>query len=345
MTTAAATISPARSQPHVLGIDIGGTKLAVGIADELGALAFSDRIPSFATEPAEPTLARLVELCRRAIAQANAPVIAAGVGCVGPLDQKTGYVIQPVNLPGWKEVALVDTLQDALGIPVFLDNDANAAALGEHRFGAGRGVSNMVYLTISTGIGGGIIIDNQLYQGENGNAGELGHMSVNFAGRRCGCGNIGCIEVYASGTAIAARTREAVAAAPSAAQAPILLSLAGSIDKITAQIVIEAVRRGDPIALKIWDETIAAFGSCMVSVINIFNPRRIVLGGGVTNAGDLLFVPLRAQTKKHAIPMLHDICEIVPAKLGDQVGVLGAVAVGWDGLQTAEKLGAPDPRA
>ena len=330
MTTASPAISSVTKRPHVLGVDIGGTKLAVGIADELGALVFSERIPSNPTEAAEPTLGRLVDLCRRAIAESGVPVVAAGVGCVGPLDQKTGYVIRPVNLPGWKDVALVDTLRNALGIPVYLDNDANAAALGEHRFGAGRGVRNMVYLTISTGIGGGIIIDNHLYQGENGNAGELGHMSVNYAGRPCGCGNLGCIEAYASGTAIAARTREAVAAAPSAAEAPILLSLSGGIDKINSQHVIEAARRGDPIALKIWDETIVALGSCMVSVINIFNPSRIVLGGGVTHAGDLLFNPLRRQTKKHAIPMLHDICDIVPAKLGDQVGVLGAVAVAWD---------------
>ncbi len=323
-------------QEYVLGIDIGGTKLAIGIADEQGRLLHSDRIPSNATEPWEKTLPRLVEVCRRAIEQAGVPVVAIGVGCVGPLDQKTGYVIHPVNLPGWIRVPLVGTLRDALKVPVFLDNDANAAALGEHRFGAGRGVANMVYLTISTGIGGGIIINHRLYQGENGNAGELGHMSIDFAGRPCGCGNIGCIEAYASGTAIAARTREAVGAAASTAQAPILMSLAGSIDKITAQIVIEATRRGDPIALKVWDETIVALGSCMVSVINIFNPRRIVLGGGVTHAGDLLFEPLRKQTRKHAIPMLGDICEIVPAELGDQVGVLGAVAVGWDCYKAQE---------
>jgi glucokinase len=317
---------------HVLGIDIGGTKLAVGIADASGQLLSAERIPTNTSEGPDRVLARLAEVCHRTIAKAGVEVAAAGVGCVGPLDQKTGYVINPVNLQGWKEVPLVDTLRDALQIPVFLDNDANAAALGEHRFGAGRGVANMVYLTISTGIGGGIIIDNRLYQGENGNAGELGHMSVNFSGRPCGCGNIGCIEAYASGTAIAARTREAVRALGDPAAASVLLSLAGSVDQITGVTVVEAVRRRDPLACRIWDETIVALGSCMVSVIHIFNPRRIVLGGGVSNAGDLLFEPLRKQTKKHAMPMLHDICDIVPAQLGDQVGVLGAVAVGWDGL-------------
>ena len=318
------------SQQHILGIDIGGTKLAVGVSTAQGRLLSSERIPTNSGEGPQRMIARLAEVCLRVIDQSGVKVDAAGVGCVGPLDQKTGYVINPVNLHGWKEVPLVDILKNDLKMPVFLDNDANAAALGEHRFGAGRGMANMVYLTISTGIGGGIIINHQLYQGENGNAGELGHMSVNFAGRPCGCGNLGCIEQYASGTAIATRAREAVKAAGNTDTA--LLSLAGTIDQINGQVVVQAVLQGDPLACRVWDETIVALGSCMVSVIHIFNPRRIVLGGGITNAGDLLFVPLRKQTKKHAMPTLHDICDIVPAELGDQVGVLGAVAVGLDGI-------------
>ena len=323
------------SRQHILGIDIGGTKLAVGVSTAQGQLLSTERIPTNSGEGPDRVLVRLAEVCHRVMDKAGVKVDAAGVGCVGPLDQKTGYVINPVNLHGWKEVPLVDTLKRHLNIPVFLDNDANAAALGEHRFGAGRGVANMVYLTISTGIGGGIIINHQLYQGENGNAGELGHMSVNFAGRPCGCGNLGCIEQYASGTAIATRAREAVKAAGNTDTA--LLSLAGTIDQINGQVVVQAVLQGDPLACGVWDETIVALGSCMVSVIHIFNPRRIVLGGGITNAGDLLFVPLRKQTKKHAMPTLHDICDIVPAELGDQVGVMGAVAVGLDGMSRQNK--------
>lgn len=328
-TNALNTTSPAAIQ-HILGIDIGGTKLAVGVATAQGQLLSTERIPTNSGEGPDRVLARLADVCRTVIEKAGVKVDAAGVGCVGPLDQKTGYVINPVNLHGWNKVPLVNTLKSHLNIPVFLDNDANAAALGEHRFGAGRGMANMVYLTISTGIGGGIIVNHQLYQGENGNAGELGHMSVNFAGRPCGCGNLGCIEQYASGTAIAARAREAVLAAGN--HESVLVSLAGTVDRINGQTVVEAVRQRDPLACRVWDETIVALGSCMVSVIHIFNPRRIVLGGGISNAGDLLFVPLRKQTKIHAMPTLHDICDIVPAELGDQVGVLGAVAVGLDGL-------------
>jgi glucokinase len=312
--------------PSVIGIDIGGTKLAVGVCSAAGKLLASARIPTNPNESSEQSLARLVEACRGVIREAGVRVAAAGIGCVGPLDQKTGYVINPVNIPGWNRVPLVDTVREALGVPTFLDNDANAAALGEHRFGAGRGVANMVYLTISTGIGGGIVLDNRLYQGENGNAGELGHMSVNYRGRPCGCGNIGCIEKYASGTAIAERAREAVMAGAAAAGSGIV-ALAGGVENITALTVIEALRRGDPLAKAIWDETINALGVALANVIHIFNPHRIVLGGGVTHAGELLFEPLRRETKRHAMPMLHDVCEIVKAELGDQVGVMGAVAV------------------
>ena len=318
---------------HILGIDIGGTKLAVGVSTTDGKLIAHERIPTQSEEGPQRTLARLIEICQRVIKQANVKVNAAGIGCVGPLDQKTGYVINPVNLKGWRQVPLVETIKKGLGIPVFLDNDANAAALGEHRFGAGRGVNNMVYLTISTGIGGGIIANNRLYQGENGNAGELGHVSVNFAGRKCGCGNIGCIETYASGTALAVRAREQILSNPNRKDAQILLQLCNyNSDHITGQMIVEAVQKGDEFASEIWQEALIALGMFMASVIHIFNPRKIVIGGGISNAGDILFDPLRMEIRKHAIPAMASVCEIVKAELGDQVGVLGAVAVGMDGF-------------
>ena len=196
---------------HFLGIDIGGTKLAAGVADRAGKLLVSDRIPTDAMKGPAHAMDRLNEMCRRLIRESGVKVVAAGMGSVGPLDQATGRIISPVNLPGWGTVPLVQMVHEGLKIPVYLDNDANAAALGEHLFGAGRGVRHMIYLTISTGIGGGVILDGKLYQGANGNAGELGHMSVDYRGRKCGCGNVGCIEQYASGTAIA-RSRTGIVA-------------------------------------------------------------------------------------------------------------------------------------
>lgn len=315
----------------ILGLDIGGTKLAVGLVTPAGAQVAQSRVPTLAHEGPEPVIGRLIGLCRQVVEQAGVDwsrVVAAGVGCGGPLDPIAGVIKSPPNLPGWDEVPLVRILEQAMAIPVYLDNDANAAALGEHRFGAGRGVANLVYLTISTGIGGGIIINNRLYQGENGNAGEIGHMSVEYRGRLCNCGARRYLEAYASGTSIAARAREAVLAG----EISILQSLAGSPEQITGEIVEAALRAGDPVATRIWGETMEILGAGVANVIQIFNPRRVVLGGGITNMGDLLFEPVRRFALERSMGPLADVVEIVPAQLGGQVGVLGAAAVAMDRL-------------
>lgn len=313
--------------PYVLGIDIGGTKLAAGVVTLSGEVISQDRVPTLAAQGPDPVIDRLIALCRHVVELAGvawSDIAAAGVGCGGPLDPNTGVIMEPPNLPGWIDIPLVQRLQDALGISVYLDNDANAAALGEHRFGAGQGVANMVYLTISTGIGGGIIIDNQLYQGQNGNAGEIGHMSVVFNGRECNCGSRGCLEAYASGTNIAARAREAVLAGEPSR----LVELAGGLpDKINGEVVDQAIRAGDPVATRIWDETMEILGAGIANVINIFNPSRVVLGGGITNFGDRLFSPIRRIALSRAMGPLAQVVDIVPAELGGQVGVLGAAAV------------------
>lgn len=313
----------------VLGVDIGGTKLAAGVVSLAGEQRSRVRTLSRVAEGPASVTRRLIDLCQEALDQSGVPqtdVLASGVGCIGPLDLERGVIKAPANLPGWTDWPLVQRLQDGLQMPVYLENDANAAALGEYYFGAGRGAKNMVYLTISTGIGGGIIIGGQLYAGETGNAGEIGHMSVAFNGRLCSCGMRGCLEAYASGTAIAARAREAV----KAGEPSVLAAMAGGPQGITAEAVVIALQQGDLLARDIWDETIAALAVGVANVINIFNPSRIVLGGGVTNAGDLLFVPLRQAVKRNAMPELARIVEILPAELGSQVGVLGAAVVAMD---------------
>ena len=192
----------------VLGIDIGGTKLAVGLVTPAGELLAQVREPSRASEGPDALIERAVGMSRAALAEAGLSldaIGAIGVGCGGPLDPWRGVVLNALNNPGWIDIPLVARLEEALGRPTFLDNDANAPALGEHRFGAGRGVRHLVYLTISTGVGGGLILDDRLYRGENGYAGELGHISVRVGGRPCHCGSTGCIEAYCSGTNIAIR--------------------------------------------------------------------------------------------------------------------------------------------
>ena len=308
----------------ILGIDIGGTKLAVGVARRDGRLLSEQRQPSDAATGPEPMVARVVEMARAVVADAGLAldeIEAIGIGCGGPLDPWRGVILNALNNPGWVDVPLVARIEEGLGRPSHLDNDANAAALGEHRFGAGRGVAHMVYLTISTGVGGGLILDGRLYHGANGNAGELGHISVRVSGGRpCHCGSVGCIEAYCSGTNIAERFREALAG-----------GAASAIDRepaaITAEDVADAARDGDPLAGTIWAETMELLGGGIVSIIHAFNPQLVVLGGGVTRAGDLLFEPVRRVVSERAMPWLAEPVRIVPAELGDMTGVLGAVAV------------------
>ncbi|GEM46767.1 ROK family protein [Deinococcus cellulosilyticus] len=306
---------------NVLAIDIGGTKLAIGIVSKDGDLLASLRCPTLAHEGPDAVLSRILDLSRTLLK--DHPVTAVGVGCGGPLDAEKGIIKNPPNLPGWLDYPLGDLLRQNLGLPVFIDNDANAAALAEYRFGAGRGTRHMVYLTLSTGIGGGIIIDGRLYRGKHGNAGELGHISIKHDGRKCNCGNSGCLEAYCSGTSIAKRARELAAEHPGS----VLEKLAGTVEGIRAETVLEALRQQDPLTTSFWEETLDMLASGITSVIHTFDPERIVLGGGITNFGPLLFEPLRARVNKITIPDLNAGVDIVPAELGNHVGILGAAAV------------------
>jgi glucokinase len=303
---------------HVLAIDIGGTKLAAGVVRDDGVQLSRGRSPTDVAQGPDAAMERLVTLCRQVVADARISlddIAAVGVGCGGPLDTKRGVTLAPPNLPGWDEYPLVRKLESALGRPVQLDNDANAAALGEHRFGAGRGFEHLVYFTISTGIGGGVILGNRLYRGANGNAAELGHIQVKYDGWPCACGGQGCIEAFASGTNIARRAREKT----------------GRAD-VTTQDVVSAARAKEPWALEVWDDTVQVLSAGIASAINAFNPQRVILGGGVTAAGDLLFEPVRRLALSRAMKPLAKGVDIVHAQLADQVGVMGAAAVALSAL-------------
>jgi glucokinase len=237
--------------------------------------------------------------------------------------------LSPPNLPGWHRVPLAKILHDALGLDVVVDNDANAACLGEHRFGAGRGVADLVYFTISTGIGGGAIVNGALVAGTNGNAAELGHVSVAWDGWPCVCGGRGCVEAYCSGTSVARRAR----AQPS----PRLRELAGltpdaadaaELERITAEHVVAAVREGDPAMVAFWDDTMRVLAAGVGNAIQSFNPKRVILGGGLAHgAGALLLDPVRTYAKARVMEALANVVDVVPAALGRDAGVLGAAAL------------------
>ncbi len=314
----------------ILGIDIGGTKLAVGVATPDGRMLAETRRPSGAAEGPDAVIARILEMARAAVAEAGleaAQLDRIGIGCGGPLDPWRGVVLNALNNPGWVDIPIAERVGGELGVQAYLDNDANAAALGEHRFGAGRGVTNVIYLTVSTGVGGGVIADGRLLRGETGNAAELGHLTVNAHGRPCHCGSIGCLEAYCSGTNIAARAREAVAAAEEA-------SALGDGDGLTAVDVTRAVATGDAVATRVWDETTTLLGAGIASMIHAFNPSLVILGGGVAKSGNLLFDPVRRAVAHRTMPWLYEPVRIVPAELGDRTGILGAVAVALDGPRT-----------
>jgi len=304
---------------YALGLDIGGTKLAAGVVRSDGAVASLLTRATGAADGPERVIARLLDLARDAISEtdvASAQLAGIGIGCVGPLDSVRGVVQNPPNLPGWLEVPLVARVEEALGLPTRLENDATAATLGEFVYGAGRGCGHMLYLTISTGVGGGAVIDGVLHRGRTGNGGELGHIVVVHGGRRCGCGSRGCLEAYVSGTAIAARARERLAAgSPS--------SLA-ALPEVTAADVAAAASAGDGLAAELWEETGDILGSGLAGLVNIFEPEVVVLGGGVTRGGAGLLDRVRESALARAMPAVARDCRIVLAALGDRVGVVGA---------------------
>lgn len=321
--------------PQILvGIDIGGTKTAVAAAEIGGKIIAKAKIPTEVERGPNYTISRLTALVRRVLHDSNlSRPLAIGVGCGGPLDPDEGVILSPPNLPGWDAIPLKRILQDEFGTYVYVDNDANAAALGEYRFGAGVGVDNMVYITVSTGIGGGIIVNGRLLQGIRASAGEIGHQTIIPNGVRCNCGNRGCLEALASGTAIARRAREALLNRRDS----LMLRLAGGdIDKVTAETVVLAAKSRDPLALDIWNETIEYLSIGVANVITTLSPDMVVVGGGVSEAGDLLYPPLRDAVGKRVFLVPLDRVKIVPPELGGEVGVVGAVAVA---LQHLERRG------
>jgi glucokinase len=302
------------SAQHVLALDIGGTKLAAGVVDTAGSVRSFIVESTQAEEGPERGLERLFALGRSAVEESGVawPAISAvGIGAGGPLDAARGVLIAPPHLPGWVNVPLTQLAEEALGIPAALENDATAAAAGEHRFGAGAGTRHMVYLTISTGVGGGIVIDGRLYRGAGGNGGELGHVTVDYDGRPCrGCGRRGCLEAYVSGTSIAERAREA------------------GMDGAVAADVTAAAMAGDPVASAVWDETVNALACGLTSIVNLFEPELVVLGGGVVSGtGEQLLRPVRTRVLADSMPPAAAGVQIVEAGLGERVGVVGAAAI------------------
>jgi glucokinase len=319
----------------VLGIDIGGTNLVVGsVAEDGSSMVASASEPTHSEAGATDVVDRLVGLAERAIATTRreapgAEILGVGVGAPGPLDTKRGIVLLTPNL-GWVNMPLRQLIHDRLGLPAALDNDANCAVLGEWWVGAARGARHAIGITIGTGIGGGLIINGQLYHGASDVAGEIGHTTIDTEGRRCKCGNYGCLEAYASGPNIALRAVEELEAG---AESRLRALVGGDLAKITAQTVYQAAADGDELALEVVNDTAKFLGVGIGNLLNVFNPDLVVVCGGVTLAGDHLFEPLRREVARRAFKPAVTACRIVPGELAGTAGVYGAAKVFLD--QTA----------
>lgn len=311
-----------------LAVDIGGTKILTALVRDDGAVLARARVGTPAgVEPVVGAVAATIEQVLGTAVIPPAQVVAVGVGAPGPMNPTTGVVYEPPNIKGWRDVPLAALLADRLGMRVFVENDANAAAVAEWWVGAGQGVSDLIYVTVSTGIGGGIIIGDRLLHGVSGTAGEVGHMTIDVNGPPCPCGRgNGHLEALATGPAIARMAREAVSSGrPSA-----MLELAGGrLEAITAAMVETAAREGDDVAAAVFTRAATYLGIGMASLLNIFNPQRIIIGGGVSKAGELLFEPVRRIARARAFERPGRDAQIVPAALGDDVGVVGAAAVAF----------------
>ncbi len=303
---------------YFAGVDIGGTKIAVGLGTENGKILLEERFPTAEVERGDEGLTRIAavvrELCdRQQIAVRD--LAAVGVGSPGPLDH--GTLLRTANLPLWEGINLSAGLHNLLQIPCRVENDATAAGMGEWMFGAGRGVNDMVYVTVSTGIGAGFIANGQLYGGEQGNAGELGHVVMEPGGPLCHCGNRGCLETLASGTAIARIGQEQKENSP----------YLRAVDRVDAPTVFAGARAKDDVCQKIIDDMARNLGRGLSFLVNLQNPARIVLGGGVMENGDMLLPMVIKYTENYSMPALFKAADIVLAGLGQDSGLAGALAV------------------
>jgi len=322
----------------VVAIDLGGSKIAAAIISREYQILAREYHPTLASEGVASVINRIATAVKQITASTSTALsqtCGITIAAAGAIDHKRGGTVTlSPNLPGWRDVPLGSIIQERLGSRTWLINDANAAALGEHYLGAGRGVGNLIYLTVGTGIGGAIITNGQLYTGACGSAGEIGHMTIDTNGPRCECGNVGCLETLASGSAIA---REAIRRISSGERSSLTELTDGKIADITAREVAIAARQGDPLAGSVINNAAAYLGVGMVNLVNIFNPEMIIVGGGVASMGDLLLNPARQVVKERAFPVSSAAASIVITELGHDAGLLGAAHFAFKQAEAREE--------
>jgi glucokinase len=307
-----------------IGVDVGGTKVAAGLVDANGEISAQVRVAMVSNSSAKRGLQSVLSAISHVIPQKADAVAGIGICAPGPLDPTTGIILNPPNVPCWRDYPLAAAVQKLHHVPVKVDNDANAAALAEARWGAARGYRNVFYTTIGTGIGTGIVFDGKIYHGRTGSAGEGGHMSIDYRGPVCACGKPGCIEVFASGTAVARRAQEEIASGVSSR----LLEVAGGDPAaITGSTVGKALDLGDALARKIVADAIERLALWLGNVIDLLDPEVIVIGGGAAALYQPFFGKIRELIPRYSVNPRAQEVSIVPARYGTDSGIAGGAAL------------------
>lgn len=307
---------------YVLGVDLGGTKISCALADLEGNIIGKNETPTNANDGEMAVLNNIINLINVVLRDTNKTIDdirAIGIGAPGPLNSEKGIIVEPSNLP-FKNFDLITPLKEKFNTKIYLDNDANVATIGEYMLGAGVGTSNMIYYTVSTGVGGGAIINGKVFRGRTSNALELGHTTIDPTSTiRCNCGNKGCLEAFSSGTAIAKRAKEAV-------NSNVETSLR-NYENLTSYEVFKEADNGDKVSMEIRDTAFEYLGVAIANTISIFDPDMIVIGGGVSKVGKVMFDKVKEVVNDRGLKTMTEGCAIVPAKLGTEAGVIGAVAL------------------
>ena len=314
------------SDQLVLGVDLGGTKILTAVVDSEGLIISRDHSVTPAEKGKDAVINAIYQSFDRVLSHAHmdiSEIVGIGIGAPGPSNPDTGILFSSPNLMGWQDVPIKEIIETKLGKKTFLINDANAAALGEFFFGAAKGARHFIYITLSTGIGGGIVIDGKIYTGAIGTAGEIGHMTIDVEGPLCNCGNRGCWEAMASGTALA---REARYRINEGARTSILDYSDDSINNITAEVVHKAAQKGDALAEELIARVGYYVGVGLANLLNLFNPEVVAIGGGLSHIGDMLLEPAFRVTREKAFKPSFESVRFTHAELGRNSGVLGAAA-------------------
>lgn len=310
-----------------IGFDLGGTNMGASIVSLDGKILYSNECPTLASESAENVIGRIKNLIANCFEKAkteNLEILSIGIGCPGIIDTDNGIVKYSPNITNWSNVEISKILNQEFQVPVYVDNDVRVAALGEYFFGAGKGYKNILCITIGTGIGGGIILDGKIMRGSSQSMGEIGHITLKKDGPLCGCGNYGCLEALASSIAI---IREAKAVIENNGS-EIMKNLLANTSELNAKLVTDAYHQGDKEAIRIINEVAEWVGIGLSSVINLINPEVIIIGGGVSMAGDILFNPIKKEIEKRALKIPRELVKIVPAQLGNDAGMIGSSTLG-----------------